>query len=91
MSNREEQIERVTKAILLTEDVPYSIRLTRLVDEECTYELRYDDGEPEEFPSHEDAMEQVQLRKSRRRAIAVLYALGLLTLPHKHKDVGYET
>lgn len=77
MTDREEQIERVTRAILQTEDVPYSIRLTRLVDDVHTFELRYDDGDPEEFSSHADASEEVQLRKSRRRAIAVLHALGL--------------
>lgn len=68
-------VERVAKAI---EDAQllWSIRLTRLVDGESTYELRYDGCEKAlEFSSHDEALEHLTAVKRRVAARAAIAAM----------------
>jgi uncharacterized protein with NRDE domain len=78
MTNRSQSSleERVASAIRDAEEVGYSIRLTRLLDEESTFTLTYPStGEVYEFESHADALEHVVQRKYVSRAQAAIRAV----------------
>jgi hypothetical protein len=73
-----EMIEAVAQAVEDAE-IGYSINLTRLVDGESTYTLRYQDGTPTlEFGSYDEASEHVGETRGERRARAVISALSSL-------------
>ncbi len=72
-----ETIERVAAAIESAE-VGYSLRLTRLVDDESTYTLTYGDGTPPlTFSDIDDGYQHVRDRKRKAQAKAVIAALAL--------------
>lgn len=77
MAPDKETIERVAAAIESAE-VGYSLRLTRLVDDESTYTLTYGDGTPPlTFDDIDDGYRHVRDRKRKAQATAVIAALAL--------------
>ena len=69
-----EMVERVARAIREA-DIGYSIRLTRLVDDEATYTLTRPGHEPMEFASHDEALEHVSALRDAERARAAIEAM----------------
>lgn len=69
-------IERAARAIQDATYPPYSIRLTKLVDDAATYTLTAEGlGEPMEFDSHADASEFMERRIFEGRATAAIKAM----------------
>lgn len=68
-----EMVERVAQAIAAVEDLPYSIRLVRLVDGFSTYRLSFEDGSsPIEFDGIDAAHEHLaNVRADRRARVAI--------------------
>lgn len=75
-----DEVERVARAIDKAE-LGYSIRLTRLVDDESSYTLTYDGAEPMEFESHHSASEYVSAHRRERNARAAIAAMSPVAAP----------
>lgn len=89
MSEPDNMVERVAKAIEENATVGYRISLVSLVDGVSTYTMEVDDGSPmREFNSHEEAYEYVRSRRNLASARAAIDAMR--QLPEWLLGVGHD-